>query len=153
MAEPRVVTTPGVVLGVGLGGFFDGILFHQILQIHNMLSARVPVIDLASAKANMVFDGLFHAVVWIATVIGVLLLFAEGRRGDRAWSWPAFLGALLVGWGLFNVIEGLVDHYLLGLHHVVELAGLSVWDHLFLAWGAAMLLAGGLLMRRARRPA
>ena len=146
----RPVILPGVVLGVGLGGFFDGILFHQILQLHNMLSARIPVVDLASAKANMVFDGLFHAAVWAATLAGVALLFAEGRRGDRLWSPSAFVGGMLTGWGLFNLIEGGIDHYLLGLHHVVERAGLSVWDHLFMVWGAAMLAAGWALIRPAR---
>jgi uncharacterized membrane protein len=29
---------PGLLLGAGLGGFFDGILFHQLLQWHNMVS-------------------------------------------------------------------------------------------------------------------
>lgn len=146
----RLVITPGVVLGVGLGGFFDGIVFHQILQLHNMLSGRLPVVDLASAKANMVFDGLFHAVVWATTLTGVVLLFGEGRRADRVWSPAGFAGAMLTGWGLFNLIEGVTDHYILGLHHVVERAGLSIWDHLFMAWGAAMLAAGWLLIRRAR---
>ncbi|MCK1539441.1 DUF2243 domain-containing protein, partial [Bradyrhizobium sp. 176] len=28
----------GVLLGLGLGGFFDGIVFHQLLQWHHMLS-------------------------------------------------------------------------------------------------------------------
>jgi uncharacterized membrane protein len=139
---------------MGMGGFVDGIVFHQILQLHNMLSARIPVTDLATAKANMAYDGVFHAAVWLATLAGVLMLFGQGRRGrDVVWSWPGFLGALLLGWGLFNLIEGLVDHYLLGLHHVVEALGLSVWDHLFLAWGAAMLAAGWLLLRAARRGA
>lgn len=29
----------GIVLGVGLGGFFDGIVLHQILQGHHMFSS------------------------------------------------------------------------------------------------------------------
>lgn len=27
----------GIFLEVGLGGFFDGILFHQLMQIHNII--------------------------------------------------------------------------------------------------------------------
>ena len=37
------------LIGVGLGGFIDGILLHQILQWHNMLSSRLPPTDLVSA--------------------------------------------------------------------------------------------------------
>lgn len=34
----------GTLMGIGMGGFVDGILFHQIFQIHNMLSAKLPPI-------------------------------------------------------------------------------------------------------------
>ena len=37
----RPVVAAGIVLGAGLGGFFDGIVFHQILQVHNMLTGRI----------------------------------------------------------------------------------------------------------------
>lgn len=149
----RVVTTPGMVLGVGMGGFVDGIVFHQILQLHNMLSARIPPDTLAGAKANMIFDGIFHAFVWLITAAGIAMLWRAGAEGGRRWSGRAFAGALLLGWGLFNVVEGVIDHYLLGLHHVVEAAGLSVWDHLFIAWGAAMVAVGWVLARGRRAPA
>ncbi len=32
----------GLFLGLGLGGFVDGIALHQIVQWHHMLSSRVP---------------------------------------------------------------------------------------------------------------
>ena len=57
----------GTLLGIGLGGFLDGILLHQILQWHNMLSSVVPPIDVVSIKYNMVWDGLFHAFTWVMT--------------------------------------------------------------------------------------
>ena len=28
----------GILLGVGLGGFFDGIVLHQLLQWHHMIT-------------------------------------------------------------------------------------------------------------------
>ena len=49
-------------MGIGLGGFFDGILFHQLLQIHNMLSAKYPNTSIANLEINMFWDGLFHAL-------------------------------------------------------------------------------------------
>ena len=33
----------GILFGLGLGGFFDGIILHQVLQWHHMLtSAGIP---------------------------------------------------------------------------------------------------------------
>ena len=62
-------------------------------------------------------------------------------------SGRVFGGALLLGWGLFNLIEGVVDHHLLELHHVVERLGPSVWDWLFLASGVAFVATGAMLTR------
>ncbi len=36
---PNSIRLPGIVLGVGLGGFVDGILLHQLLQWHHMLTS------------------------------------------------------------------------------------------------------------------
>ena len=68
----------GVLLGAGLGGFVDGIALHQIAQVHNLLSARIPVTDLVSAKVNMLWDGIFHAGVWVLTALGLGLLWRAG---------------------------------------------------------------------------
>jgi uncharacterized membrane protein len=35
----RSITAPAIVLGIGLGGFLDGIVLHQILQWHHMLTS------------------------------------------------------------------------------------------------------------------
>jgi uncharacterized membrane protein len=139
----------GILLGAGLGGFVDGIVFHQILQLHNMLSGRIPVNDLISAKVNMVWDGFFHAAVWIITCIGLTMLFRAGGRKDVPWSGRMLFGSMLMGWGLFNLSEGIIDHEILGIHHVYE----YTIDHLpadsaFLAAGAAFLIVGLILVRR-----
>jgi uncharacterized membrane protein len=144
----RPLLSAGLALGMGMGGFVDGILFHQILQFHNMLSARIPNTDYVGAKVNMVWDGFFHAGVWTVTAIGILLLWRAGRRAGADLSGRLLAGALLIGWGLFNLVEGVIDHHLLQLHHVYEPAGLSVWDWLFLLWGAGMLGGGWWLCRR-----
>jgi uncharacterized membrane protein len=144
----RPLLSAGLALGMGMGGFVDGILFHQILQFHNMLSARIPNTDYVGAKVNMVWDGFFHAGVWTVTAIGILLLWRAGRRAGADLSGRLLVGALLIGWGLFNLVEGVIDHHLLQLHHVYEPAGLSVWDWLFLLWGAGMLGGGCWLCRR-----
>lgn len=140
------VLRAGTAIGIGMGGFVDGILFHQILQIHNMLSARVPTDTLVGAKVNMVWDGLFHLFVWGMTARGVVLLW-RARALAAAVPGRVFAGSLLLGWGLFNGVEGLIDHHLLGLHHVVERLGVSAWDWLFLASGVAFGATGWMLTR------
>jgi len=145
-ARPAIAAA--AALGVGLGGFFDGIVFHQILQLHNMLSARIPTDTLVGAKTNMVWDGLFHAVVWLVTLFGVALLWRAAKRGDVAFDNRLLVGGFLIGWGLFNVVEGVIDHHILNVHHVFQRFGQSAWDYGFLAWGAAMILVGWLLVRR-----
>jgi uncharacterized membrane protein len=58
------------------------------------------------------------------------------------------IGGLLLGWGLFNVVEGLVDHHILQVHHVKPGANQLLWDIGFLLWGAVMAVAGAMLMWR-----
>jgi uncharacterized membrane protein len=141
----------GLLLGAGLGGFVDGIVLHQILQWHNMLSGQLPPDTLVRAKVNMYWDGLFHAAVWVLTATGLALLWAAAERADVPHSGRTLLGGLLLGWGLFNVLEGLIDHTLLGLHHVYEYtANHEPADMAFLAFGLGLLLAGGVLVRAGR---
>ena len=143
----------GILLGVGLGGFADGIVLHQILQWHHMLSStdRYPASTVAGLEANTLWDGLFHAATWVAVVAGVWLLWR--RTGD--WSWARsgreLVGWMLVGWGVFNLIEGLVNHHLIGVHHVRESGSQTAWDLAFLAFGALLVSGGWLLTRTERR--
>ena len=140
----------GTMLGAGMGGFFDGILLHQVLQWHNMLSSVVPPTDLVAMKYNMFWDGLFHAGTWLLTLLGLIALWRAARTRDLArWSSRAFAGSLLFGWGLFNTVEGLVDHLLLGVHHVHPGRDQLAWDVGFLLSGVALCLGGLALVRPA----
>ena len=79
-----------MLLGLGLGGFVDGIVLHQVLQWHHMLtSAGFPATTVANLELNTLADGLFHATTWIATVAGLALLWEAARR--RHVRWPAKL--------------------------------------------------------------
>lgn len=147
----RPLFAAGFVMGIGMGGFVDGILLHQILQLHNMLSARLPPTTLVNAKVNMVWDGLFHALTWAMTALGIAMLWNAGRQREITWSGRTYLGGAIAGWGTFNSIEGLLDHHILQLHHVVERAGLSIYDYAFLASGLLMLVIGWTLARDSER--
>jgi uncharacterized membrane protein len=139
---------PGIVLGLGLGGFVDGIVLHQILQWHNMLSdtARWAPTTVDNMEANMLADGLFHAATWILVTAGLWLLWRALREGAPGGG-VELVGWMLAGWGIFNVAEGIVDHLILGIHHVREGGSELAWDLGFLAFGLALILAGWLLAR------
>ena len=137
----------GIFLGIGMGGFVDGILFHQLLQFHSMLTGRVPKTSIANLEINMFWDGMFHSLTWTMTAIGLFLLWKAVKRADTLLSGKALVGAIFLGWGLFNFVEGLIDHHLLNLHHVVERLGVSVYDYAFLASGLIFGLIGILTIR------
>jgi uncharacterized membrane protein len=151
VADDRFPASAGILLGVGLGGFFDGIVFHQLLQWHHMVtSAGYPADTVANLELNTLLDGLFHAVTYACVAAGVVILWRRANRARVRWSGRALAGSLLIGFGAFNLVEGIVDHHLLGLHHVNETvppAQWIYWDLGFLAWGAAMLVAGWYLKR------
>ena len=146
------VHVAGFLLGAGLGGFFDGIVFHQILQWHHFLSSVVPPTSIDTMQLNTFADGLFHAAVWIATLAGVFVL-ASSADVPVVGRFRALVGGMLLGWGLFNVVEGVVDHLLLGVHHVRPGPDQLLYDLAFLVWGGAMLVAGLGLVRAAARTA
>lgn len=149
----RPLALAAAVAGIGLGGFFDGIVLHQILQWHHMVSVPVPPDSVANLQLNTLADGLFHALAWVATAIALVLLWRAARTPGAIWGWGVLIGGLLLGWGLFNVVEGVVDHHLLQIHHVRPGPNQTAWDVAFLAWGALMLVAGWLLVRRGARAA
>ena len=140
-SEPARPVWPTVLLALGLGGSFDGIVLHQILQWHHMLSSHVPPDSVANLELNTLADGLFHASTWVLTGMGILQLWAAARRGTFL-TWSTLFGGLLAGWGAFKVIEGLINHQLLGVHHVRPGPDQMLYDLGFLAWGALMLVGG-----------
>lgn len=143
------IVAAGILLGIGLGGFLDGIVLHQILQWHNMLSSVVVPVDLVSMKVNMVWDGIFHLFTWLMMASGLFVLWRAGWRRDVPWSTPMFTGSLLLGWGLFNLVEGIIDHHLLAIHHVHPGVNELAWDLGFLAFGALLSVIGAVQIRRA----
>ncbi|MEO5968845.1 MAG: DUF2243 domain-containing protein [Bdellovibrionia bacterium] len=147
----RPLISASTILGMGMGGFVDGILFHQIFQLHNMLSNRVPKVNLVNMEINMFWDGIFHAFTWIMTAIGLWLFWRAMNRDKVPKQIKTFVGSLFLGWGLFNLIEGIIDHYVIQLHHVVENLGLSIFDLLFLASGVIMIIVGQRLIQAGRK--
>ncbi len=153
--QQRFPVAAGILLGLGLGGLFDGIVLHQILQWHHMVSsAGYPADNLDNLRLNVLLDGAFHASTYLFTVIGVLILWRTARKPHFMWSGKLLFATMLMGFGLFNLVEGTVNHHLLGLHHVNETAPRDqwiYWDVGFLIWGAVMLAFGWKLLRAGRK--
>lgn len=144
---------PAFLLGIGLGGFVDGIVLHQILQWHHMVTnlPEYPATTVAGLEANTVGDGLFHLATWVLVLVGVTMAVRAWQRRELAPPWRAHFGMLLAGWGAFNLVEGIIDHQMLGLHHVRDdLGGPLSWDIGFLVVGAFLLLGGTGLARTSR---
>jgi len=144
----------GIFFGLGLGGFFDGIMLHQVLQWHHMLSSWYPVSTIENLEINTLWDGIFHSATYIFVLIGLFLLWRTAHRRHLYWSSKLLIGTMLLGFGLFNFIEGIVNHHLLGIHHVNETVPRDqwiYWDIGFTLSGAVMIVAGWLIMRWGKR--
>ena len=87
----------GVVIGIGLGGFIDGILLHQIAHWHNMGSSVLPPTTLLALEQNMRWDGVFHAVTWLITLAGIYMLRADAARRLAMPSARELTGQLMLG--------------------------------------------------------
>lgn len=141
--NPVPISTASIVLGIGLGGFIDGIFFHQILQWHQMLSNKLPPLTLLNKSVNMFWDGIFHLFSLIVVIIGVVLFWKLLKRKNIDTSGKLLAGGLIAGWGLFNIVEGVIDHHLLKLHNVKEItAHPEVWNYSFLVVSFVMIVAG-----------
>lgn len=141
--------TAGVLLGIGLGGFVDGIALHQIAQWHNMFSAKSPPVSMDAMMLNMRADGWFHAAVFMLTLVGVFALYRAARQGVSFPPVRWFIGLLIGGWGAFNLVEGVIDHHLLQLHHVRDVpVHVPAYDYAFLLVGGFGFLALGWLLTR-----
>jgi uncharacterized membrane protein len=142
MAE-RHLAPYAVLLGFALGGFFDGIMLHQVLQWHHLLSLVPGAGDL---RAQILWDGLFHILMYVLAAIGLAGLWRKGRDGlDRR----QLAVLLLLGFGLWQVVDVVLFHWIMGIHRIrVDRPDPLLWD---LGWlvaiGGPPLLAAWLLGR------
>jgi uncharacterized membrane protein len=156
VAHPSFVATSGTrltlaadVLGFALGGFFDGIMLHQVLQWHHFLSL-VPGESLRDIRVQILADGMFHIAVYAIATLGLWLLW-RARAGLDLEGGQRLLGAALLGFGAWQVVDVVGFHWMLGIHRIrVDVPNPLLWD---LGWlgvvGLPPLLAGLWLRRSA----
>lgn len=104
----------GILLGVAFSGFFDGILLHQVLQWHHLLSL-VPGPAFQDPRVQIAADGGFHVLMYVLAAIGLVMLWKEtlGQR-PRAPFWRDFT----LGFGAWNVADVVLFHWILEWHHI-----------------------------------
>jgi uncharacterized membrane protein len=150
LLTPVPLLTAATILGIGLGGFADGILLHQILQWHNMLSAKLPPeASTVNKSVNMFWDGIFHFFTLLVTLVGVIRLWRVSKNKGAAKSGTLLAGGMLLGWGVFNLVEGIIDHQILKLHNVRELTrSPEGWNIGFLVFSVLLVVVGVVLSRQ-----
>ncbi len=144
--QPLVIA--GILLGLGQAGFFDGIVFHQLLQWHHMFTNVESSNTVAALELNTLGDGLFHLVDWLMTIAGLIVLWLAVRRDDVDLSTSVLIGAFCIGAGMFNIIEGILSHHLLQIHHVKPGVHQLAWDLSFIGAGILSTIIGGVVLNQ-----
>lgn len=135
-ASERSVRRAGALLGFAMGGFFDGILLHQTLQWHHLLSAIRTGI-LGDLRMQVAADGLFHAVMYVLAAFGLWILYRVWKRAPAAPMrplWPTFW----MGFGMWHIVDALFSHWIIGIHRI------RMDSDMPLVWDVAWLVVFGL---------
>lgn len=140
------------LLGFGLGGFIDAIVFHMLLQWHQMISNILPPDTSMKKNINMFWDGVFESFTFIMTFIGLLMFWDNFKNSKLVKSDNIFWGSLLFGWGLFNVFDSLIDHYLFKFHNVREnVSNPEVYNIVFLISAILFMIVGWFIINKGRK--
>ena len=142
----RLLIVAGILLGLGQAGFFDGIIFHQLLQWHHMFTNIESTDTVSGLELNTLGDGLFHLVDWLLTLAGLVVLWLAAIKNKVELSTSVFIGSFCIGAGLFNVIEGILSHHVLQIHHVKPGAHQLAYDLGFIGAGILAIAIGALIL-------
>ncbi len=147
----RQFSRGGIIVGIGLGGLFDSFMFHKILQWHHMMSNVIPADSIENIHKLMVFDGYFDIFNFVVLLLGAILLWRSGYYRVAMPSFGPFLGQLLFGAGLFNLLEGVINHHILQIHYLRQVPEFVYYNWGFLGLGGLLpLILGWMLMRTGR---
>lgn len=136
----RRVRSAGYLLGAGLAGLLDGIVFHEILGWHHFVQS-------AGARS----DGLFHALMWAFVLVAVAMLWRARARFAEPAAGRVLVGSALVGAGALQALDGLVDHLLLQLHWLHPQGNVAAWEAAYQVASWGLVVTGAWLMRSATR--
>lgn len=146
---PRRLALAAFLLGIALGGFFDGILLHQILQWHHLLSGWNGGF-FEDVRIQMLADGLFHLLMYVIAVWGLVLLWRNREElGQKAYG-KLLLAYAFIGFGAWHILDSVLSHWILGIHRIrTDTDNPLFWDLLwFFVFGVAFILIGWLIHKR-----
>ncbi|HYH19958.1 MAG TPA: DUF2243 domain-containing protein [Azospirillum sp.] len=142
----------GYLLGFGLGGFFDGILLHQVLQWHHLLSA-LDGPAFRDLRVQVLADGLFHVVMYVVAAAGLWLLWRTRDQFARPGADRWMFANTLIGFGVWHVADSILSHWVLGIHRIRMDSEIPlVWDLVWFAVFGVAVAAAGWLLRRGAGP-
>lgn len=140
----------GFALGFAFSGFFDGILLHQVLQWHHLLSL-VPGELFRSLEIQVLWDGVFHVLMWILAAAGLWSLWKARTSAGAPGAGRRLVVVFLLGFGAWNVVDVVGFHWLMGIHRIrvdVPADDRLRWDLLWLALFAGPPVAGAWALGR-----
>ncbi|OAH59594.1 hypothetical protein AWH48_00365 [Domibacillus aminovorans] len=129
----------GILFGLGLVGFIDETVFHQLLHWHHFY-------DNATTDIGLVSDGLFHAFSWFST-IGSSFLIADLHRRNAFW-FTRWGGGVLLGGGAFQLYDGIIQHKLMRIHQIRYNVDIFPYDFIWNIIAAIMIIIGMILLVR-----
>lgn len=145
----RRLSWAGYLLGFGLGGFFDGILLHQVLQWHHLLiSVKGPVFQ--NIETQILADGLFHVLMYIIAMVGLWLLWRSRKEYAESGADRHLLGSAFIGFGVWHILDSILSHWILGIHRIrVDSENVLFWDLLwFFVFGIVFVVIGWIVRKR-----
>ncbi|MEK3765431.1 DUF2243 domain-containing protein [Solibacillus sp. FSL K6-4121] len=132
----------GILFGVGLIAFVDETVFHQLLRWHHFY-------DKSTTDIGLISDGIFHAFSWFATIAG-LFLFADLRRRNGL-IFQRWLGGVLLGIGVFQLYDGIIQHKWMRIHQIRYVDNVIVYDIIWNVSALIILLIGLFLLFRSSK--
>ena len=123
----------GIFFGLGAIAFIDETVFHQLLHWHHFY-------DKSTLAVGLISDGLFHAFSWFATVASLFIV--AHLRKLRAWDKQRWLGAAILGAGVFQLYDGIIQHKIFRLHQIRYDVDIFYYDLVWNVLAIFMILIG-----------
>ncbi len=128
----------GIFFGLGAIAFIDETVFHQLLHWHHFY-------DKSTLAVGLISDGLFHAFSWFATVASLFMV--AHLRKLRAWDKRRWIGAAILGAGVFQLYDGIIQHKVFRLHQIRYDVEIFYYDLVWNVLAIFMILIGWGLMK------
>lgn len=139
MTTRRGIIAAGI-LGFGFSGLIDVVVLHHIFQLHFLISNVRPLDTVRGLRWNIWADGVFQLVMLVVMGIGGGLLWHAERRAHEPLPLRRVAGAGLVGVGVFDLYDVVVDHWILEWHHATH--GSGYYDPWWAAASVLIILVG-----------